>query len=101
MSVPHTNLPKAFLGFSVGRPAALYDYTNPDWIPSLKLGYETGSEVAAAMNRYDRKRARETRKETDHEAIQSNNLDFILPTTLAAVALRLTCICQASFKQTW
>ena len=66
MSVININLPKAFLGFSVGRPAALYDYTNPDWITSLKLGYETGSEVAADLNRYDRKRARETRKETDH-----------------------------------
>jgi len=38
-------------------PAALYDETNPDWVPLLKIGYGTNenSEVAGARVCYHRK----------------------------------------------
>ena len=33
--------------FISGSPATLFDSTNPDWVPSLKLGYEGDSSTAA------------------------------------------------------
>ena len=33
--------------FISGSPAPLFDSTNPDWVPSLKLGYEEESSTAA------------------------------------------------------
>ena len=44
----------------------MYDYTNPDWVPSLKLGYGSSTSevlVAAADDRYRRQCVRSKRKE--------------------------------------
>ena len=54
---------------TVGKPANLYDGTNPDWAPSLNLGHATmkASESAMASERYNRKCAREKRKAHEGE----------------------------------
>ena len=54
---------------TVGKPANLYDGTNPDWEPSLNLGHATmkASESAMASERYNRKCAREKRKAHEGE----------------------------------
>ena len=36
-------------------PAKLYDSSNPDWAPSLKLGYnKTGTQAECSLGRYER-----------------------------------------------
>ena len=47
--------------FVSGSPARLFDETNPDWIPTLHLGYCTGeqSEVVSLTLRYDRANCKE------------------------------------------
>ena len=49
-----------------GKPAALEDYTNPDWLPSLYLGYPRSSDkqVQAMGDRWARKKARDEAKVT-------------------------------------
>ena len=50
--------------FISGKPAALFDETNPSWLPTEKLGHEKVSRkrVAASQERYQRKRARQERR---------------------------------------
>ena len=63
--------------FLSGAPAKLYDEANPDWAPSLKLGYERESETS--MGRYDRAVVRTSRKrpapesDDDHDPGPSSN----------------------------
>ena len=45
--------------FVNGMPSALYDLNNPDWAPSLKLGYEL---KVTGKDRYERMTARTARK---------------------------------------
>ena len=46
-----------------GIPAKLYDSDNLDWVPSLKLGYNTTSaHPECTMGRYERLTQRNTRK---------------------------------------
>ena len=61
---------------TVGKPANLYDGTNPDWVPSLNLGHATmkASESAMASERYNRKCARE-----NHEGEQAAGSSAIKP----------------------
>ncbi len=47
--------------FVHGSPAKLYDSTNPDWVPSLKLGYDTSS-TQKATERYVRVAERNSRR---------------------------------------
>ena len=51
---------------TVGKPANLYDGTNPDWVPSLNATMKA-SESAMASERYNRKCAREKRKAHEGE----------------------------------
>lgn len=37
------NIGTSFL-FLLGKPAGLTDYMNPDWIPSVNMGYRTQSK---------------------------------------------------------
>ena len=49
--------------FVSGMPAKLYDSNNPDWAPSLKLGYnKTGTQAECSMGRYERAIQRNARK---------------------------------------
>ena len=47
--------------FILGRPAALEDELNPDWLPTLNLGHSkvTAEKVVAAEERWERKKARD------------------------------------------
>ncbi len=45
-----------------GSPARLYDVDNPDWAPSLKLGYQSGHSSCQTMERNERIAARNSRK---------------------------------------
>ena len=49
--------------FISGKPADLEDETNPDWLPSLNLGYTKFSDSHSQTERYGRRKARETAKE--------------------------------------
>ena len=53
--------------FVNGMPSALYDVNNPDWSPSLKLGYEF---QVTGKDRYERMTARTARKR------HSGNIDI-------------------------
>ena len=46
--------------FVSGSPARLFDEANPDWVPTLNLGYCTGEqpEVVSSTLRYDRAKER-------------------------------------------
>ena len=59
--------------FVSGMPAKLYDSNNPDWAPSLKLGYnKTGTQAECSMGRYERATQRNARKRpapTDTDSI--------------------------------
>ena len=48
------------LFFCIGKPAQLYDCNNPDWVPSLKLGYERSQ--APDQERYTRLQVRNKRR---------------------------------------
>ena len=60
--------------FVSGSPSALFDENNPDWAPSLNLGYEGMDSIEAKSGRYERavKRSKkrafdELEPETEHE----------------------------------
>ena len=60
--------------FVSGSPSALFDENNPDWAPSLNLGYEGMDSIEAKSGRYERAVKRSTKRafdelepETDHE----------------------------------
>ena len=40
----------------------LYDPTNPDWVPSLKLGYSTGKASTSGVERHERTARHTTKK---------------------------------------
>ena len=48
--------------FLRGSPSQLYDENNPDWAPSLKLGYETSSLGKRSTERYKRAADRMVKK---------------------------------------
>ena len=45
-----------------GSPSQLFDENNPDWAPSLKLGYETSSLGKRSTERYKRAADRMVKK---------------------------------------
>ena len=54
---------------SLGKPAALFDTTHPDWAPTVNLGY--GGQNVVSSERYDRQKRRKItkiEKETAHDA---------------------------------
>ena len=55
--------------FVSGSPARLFDEANPDWVPTLSLGYCTGEqpEVVSSTLRYDRAKERLARKTKHYE----------------------------------
>lgn len=48
----------------------LYDKTNPDWAPSLKLGYHQSDEALSLKKRHERTQAR-TKRKSQHQAAQA------------------------------
>lgn len=51
--------------FITGRPANLFDVTNPDWAPTLHLGYDSPEHnlrLRSSMERYERVKERDRRK---------------------------------------
>ena len=67
--------------FMSGKPASLYDQTNPDWLPTLNLGYErmTSSESCSrtAVVRWERASERDQRRAVQQE------IEELLPTVTA------------------
>ena len=49
--------------FTSGKPAYLYDETNPDWLPTLHLGHRKNRPTEEATQRWERKKARRERVE--------------------------------------
>lgn len=48
----------------IGKPAALTDNTNPDWIPNLNLGYTQCSQLSSEQTsaRYERQASRKRKR---------------------------------------
>ncbi len=44
--------------FAGGSPARLFDVSNPDWAPTLNLGYSFGHSDEGSKERYERRMAR-------------------------------------------
>ncbi len=53
--------------FISGKPADLEDETNPDWLPTLNLGYQKHTISQGKTERWSRRRARETAKEEERD----------------------------------
>ncbi len=53
--------------FISGKPADLEDETNPDWLPTLNLGYQKHTDSQGKTERWSRRRARETAKEEERD----------------------------------
>ena len=45
-----------------GKPAGLHEKTNPDWAPSMRMGYGVPVEEKDLTSRYNRAQARNKRK---------------------------------------
>lgn len=56
--------------FISGMKSDLYDKTNPDWAPSLKLGYHQSDEALSLKKRHERTQAR-TKRKSQHQAAQA------------------------------
>ena len=51
----------------IGKPATLFDEYNPDWAPSMNLGYESPcSSTSASVARHARLLSRKRRTEGDN-----------------------------------
>ena len=61
--------------FISGEPAALYDQSNPDWLPTLNLGYDrmSASKSSVQVERWQRARER------DHRRMVLQEIEDILP----------------------
>ena len=58
--------------FISGKPAYLYDETNPDWLPTLYLGHSKKQSNKQGVERWARKQAREQSvKEAESEAAEA------------------------------
>lgn len=77
-AIKRDNLPKTTTNnirvcsdhFISGKAAGLYEETNPDWIPSLKLGYGgTGGPLEELKRRHDRLKARRLSLKTREAAL--------------------------------
>ena len=57
--------------FTSGKPAKLYDTTNPDWVPTLNLGHCEAKTGADSLSRHDRSvgQATKRRKLNEEQAI--------------------------------
>ena len=55
--------------YNLGKPATLQDSTNPDWVPSLKMGYDTAISKDT-FERYSRQQTRK-RKQIDIDTAES------------------------------
>ena len=78
--------------FVSGMPAKLYDSNNPDWAPSLKLGYnKTGTQAECSMGRYERATQRNATKRpapTDTDSIDLEE-DIIHGTPVQSVRMKV------------
>jgi len=63
--------------FISGKPAALYDDTNPDWLPSLHLGHLKLQTSKKSSERWERRLAR-TSKWVGHNASDQNAAETLL-----------------------
>nr|CAH7742669.1 unnamed protein product [Callosobruchus chinensis] len=88
--------------FITGKSAALTDNSNPDWIPSLNMGYKPGSATSTAvkLERYKRKRQRAEKNEAStsqhHEESTEGYIGESCPipqevTTVKIVQTNMTC----------
>ena len=57
--------------FCVGEPADLYDTTNPDWVPSLRMGHTISQ--APSQDRYNRAERRRKRKRLASDTEECRN----------------------------
>lgn len=54
--------------FVSGRPSKLFESSNPDWAPSLHLGYSNNTNAAQSEERFDRRQRRTLTKLTSDSA---------------------------------
>ena len=86
--------PVFYLLIFSGKPAALYETTNPDWLPSLKLGY--APPTTSATPRYARSKTRHDRKrvptvtEAHSDPTENSSLLESEEVTVAAAVTQLT-----------
>ena len=63
--------------FISGKPSALYASTNPDWVPTLKLGYYKAPNSLSSTNRYHQerrsKRCRELQEVMEEDEAECDN----------------------------
>ncbi len=60
--------------FINGKPACLYDESNPDWVPSLKLGYGK-KRSCLASSRYERAMERNVKKKKNDVELNQEGAD--------------------------
>ncbi len=60
--------------FINGKPASLYDESNPDWVPSLKLGYGK-KRSCLASSRYERAMERNVKKKKNDVELNQEGAD--------------------------
>ena len=90
----------------MGKPAALYDSTNHDWVPNLKMGYETNH--SPDQERYRRLQLQKRRRmDTEDDVKEDENLETSVPVTLIDVWMQsmlfvrqmLMCLTSLEWKQ--
>ena len=92
---------------NTGKPAVLEDDTNPDWVPSLKMGYEIPVSVSAdPVIRYARAQARHKNKlrieYAEETAVAVEPIASALPGRCWYIQISTKSLCQVlSVKRKW
>ena len=63
-----------FLSQYTGKPSPHYQESNPDWAPSLMMGYEATSSSSTCSDRYSRLQSREKRRKVDRNGSERNTV---------------------------
>ena len=58
-----------FALYFLGKPSSIYDKDNPDWAPSLKLGYDCNKVTESSQERYNRAKERVVKRRRTEGAI--------------------------------
>lgn len=76
---------------NIGKPANLNDINNPDWIPSLHMGYERNDNIEQKINRFERvKRRKVTKRDFLMTGYLCQKIIFILLYYLKRIYFKLT-----------
>ena len=91
----------------LGKPSKLFDTTNPDWVPTLKLGHDKLTiNTSKATARYSRSKERSTKKIklealSNKQKSSESSLDFDFNTeNLETYSSEINSQCMISFSDT-